>query len=46
MAAKLQQQYSNTSCCAIKPSALLLQPERMVPEQLALARAPNAPSTT
>ena len=30
----------------INPSALQLQPERTVPEQLAPARAPNAPSTT
>ena len=38
--------YAMPCCCAINASAVQLQPERTVPQQLAPARAPNAPSTT
>ena len=37
---------SNLCCCAVFASAMQLQPERIVPQQLAPARACNAPSTT
>ena len=46
MAAKLLQQCSNPCCCTINASAVQLQPERTVPQQLTPARAPNTCNTT